>query len=509
VIKLINGVGRDIPEGLKPFVSSSNFMNEKRKLMPKKNKVDKPVFLPDFASAFEILAVKSGMTLSFHHHLRNGDKVIQLICDEIKAKNLQDIHLAPSSIFPSYTSLADLVKEGNVTNIHTNYINGPVAEMVSKGFLKGKLIMNTHGGRARAIESGDLKIDIAFLACPVVDKNGNGYGAIGKSACGTLGYALSDLHYAKKVVLITDTIVDSLEDFQLSGEYVDYVIKVDSIGDNSGIVSGTTEVTKDPIGLKMAKDCANMLDYLGIIKDGFSMQTGAGKTSLAVVKFVEQIMKHKGIKGSFASGGITKAYVEMLEQELFDELYDVQCFDLEAVKSFSQNKNHKAMSASEYGNPFEKDPVCNKLDFVILGATEIDLDFNVNVTTDSLGNLIGGSGGHADIAYGSKLTIIISPLIKSRIPIIKDKVMTVTTPGSDVDILVTERGIAINPKRIDLRQKLKDSGLPVFEISELLELSHKITGVPRKIETEENIVGFVEYRDGSYIDCIRQVKNGY
>jgi citrate lyase subunit alpha/citrate CoA-transferase len=167
------------------------------------------------------------------------------------------------------------------------------------------------------------------------------------------------------------------------------------------------------------------------------------------------------------------------------------------------------MSASEYGNPFEKDPVCNKLDFVILGATEIDLDFNVNVTTDSLGNLIGGSGGHADIAYGSKLTIIISPLIKSRIPIIKDKVMTVTTPGSDVDILVTERGIAINPKRIDLRQKLKDSGLPVFEISELLELSHKITGVPRKIETEENIVGFVEYRDGSYIDCIRQVKNGY
>lgn len=509
MIKLINGVGRDIPEGLIPFISSDDYQTKARKLIAKKDKVEKPVFLQNFQEAFDVLAVQSGMTLSFHHHLRNGDKVIQLVCDEIKARNLMNIHLAPSSIFPSYKNLVDLIKDGNITDIHTNYINGPVADIISKGYLKGKIIMNTHGGRARAIESGDLKIDVAFLACPVVDKNGNGYGAIGNSACGTLGYAISDLYYAKKVVLVTDTIVDSLDEYQFSGDYVDYILKIDSIGDNSGIVSGTTEVTKDPIGLKIAKDCANLLDYLGIIKNGFSMQTGAGKTSLAVVKFVEEIMKKNHVKGSFASGGITKAYVDMLDQGLFDELYDVQCFDLDAVKSYSKNKNHKAMSASEYGNPYETNPICNKLDFVVLGATEIDLEFNVNVTTDSLGNLIGGSGGHADIAYGADLTIIISPLIKSRIPIIKEKVMTVTTPGSDIDILISERGIAINPKRVDLRQKLKDSGFPIFEIKDLLDLSHRITGVPKNIKTDERIIGYVEYRDGTYIDCLRKVNHGY
>jgi citrate lyase subunit alpha/citrate CoA-transferase len=385
-------------------------------------------------------------------------------------------------------------------------VNGPVAKAISIGKLAGKLVMNTHGGRARAIESGDLKIDYAFLACPVVDKQGNGTGAFGKSACGTLGYAVSDLEYAGKVILVTDSLVDKLDEFQLNGEYVDAVLVLDSIGDSEGIISGTTQLTKDPIGLKIAKDCSMLLDDLGMIENGFSMQTGAGKTSLAVVKYVKELMERKGVKGSFGSGGITKSYVEMLEQGLFDKLYDVQCFDLDAVESFHKNKNHLAMSASEYGNPFEKDPVCDRLSFVILGAAEIDLDFNVNVTTDSLGNLIGGSGGHADIAKGADLTIIISPLIKSRIPLIKDEVMTVTTPGSDIDILITERGIAINPLRKDLLKKLQNRPLPVYTIKELYDLAHSITGKPRKIETTDEIVGFVEYRDGTIIDCIYKTK---
>ncbi|MCK5731815.1 MAG: citrate lyase subunit alpha, partial [Tenericutes bacterium] len=181
---------------------------------------------------------------------------------------------------------------------------------------------------------------------------------------------------------------------------------------------------------------------------------------------------------------------------------DVQCFDLDAVRSYHINDNHKAMSASEYGNPFENNPVCNNLSFVILGAAEIDLDYNVNVTTDSLGNLIGGSGGHADIAYGSELTIIISPLIKARIPLIKQNVMTVTTPGCDIDILVTERGIAVNPLRLDLLEKLTNSSFPIFTIKELYDLSHKITGVPKEIKGSKEIIGLVEYRDGSCIDCL-------
>ncbi|XMB71473.1 citrate lyase subunit alpha [Mycoplasmatota bacterium WC30] len=504
---MINAVNRYIPDNLKPYQSSDSYKKTKRRLIEKKEKQSKTVFLENIESAFDLYNIKSNQCISFHHHLRNGDFVLQKVCEVVRDRNLMDMHFAPSSIFPSYTNLVSLIKNGNISNINTNYINGEVAKIISQGFLKGKLIMNTHGGRARAIESGDLPIDVAFLACPVVDKFGNGSGSFGKSACGTLGYAISDLQYAKKVVLVTDTVIEKLDNYQFDGIYVDAVIVLNSIGDSKGIVSGTTQLTKDPIGLKLAKDCSALLDYLGVIKPGFSMQTGAGKTSLAVVKFVKDIMKKNNIVGSFASGGITKSYVNMLEENLFDCLYDVQCFDLDAIKSFHKNDNHKSMSASEYGNPFEKNPISNRLSFVILGAAEIDLDYNVNVTTDSMGNLIGGSGGHADIAYGAKITVIISPLIKSRIPLIKDKVMTVTTPGCDVDILITERGIAINPKRQDLLEKLKNSRFPIYTIKELYDLTHKITGVPRSITMDKKIIGYVEYRDGTYIDTLYKTKN--
>ncbi len=503
---MINGVKRFIPDDMPAFTSSDAYQKQERKLITQKKKQSKTVFLNSIEEAFDYFKIASGSCLSFHHHLRNGDGVIQQVCEVIKSRKITDLHFAPSSIFPNYTSMLDLIESGQIRDIHTNYINGPVAKAVSEGRLKGKLIMNTHGGRARAIESGDLKINYAFLACPTVDREGNGTGSTGKTACGTLGYAISDLLYADKVILVTDTIVEKIDDFQLDGQYVDAVVVVDSIGDSTGIVSGTTKLTKDPIGLKIAKECANVLDHLGLIKNGFSMQTGAGKTSLAVVKYVRDIMVDKGIKGSFASGGITKSYVDMLEEGLFERLYDVQCFDLDAVKSYHHNPQHLAMSASEYGNPFEKTPISDLLSFVILGATEIDLDFNVNVTTDSLGYLIGGSGGHADIAYGADLTIIISPLIKARIPLIKKRVMTVTTPGSDVDMLITERGIAVNPRRVDIIKSLKNSGFPLFSIEELLDMTHQITGVPRDIETSDDIVGFVEYRDGTYIDTIRKVK---
>ncbi len=502
---MLNAIGRKIPDNVKPFKSSEEFKRNLRVLIEEKKKQSKTVFLDSISDAFDKYNIKSNMCLSFHHHLRNGDYVLQKVCEEIKSRDLKDLHFAPSSIFPNYTNMVELIENQNITKINTNYINGPVADTVSKGYLKDLLIMNTHGGRARSIESGDLKINVAFLACPVVDKLGNGTGSHGKSACGTLGYAMSDLKYADVVILVTDTIVDKLEAYDFDGQYVDAVVKIDSIGDASQIVSGTTQLTKDPIGLKIAKQTSELLNHLGYIKDGMSMQTGAGKTSLAVVEYVRNIMRKKNIIGSFGSGGITGSYVEMLKEGLLEKLYDVQCFDLEAVKSYNENKKHVQMSASEYGNPFYPNNLASRLSFVILGAAEIDLNFNVNVTTDSLGRLIGGSGGHADIAYGADLTIIVSPLIKSRIPLIKDEVMTVTTPGSDVDILVTERGIAVNPLRVDLLEILKKSQFPVYTIKELYDLTHKITGIPKKIQKSEKIIGLIEYRDGTIIDSLHQI----
>ncbi|MBU1145410.1 MAG: citrate lyase subunit alpha [Firmicutes bacterium] len=497
-----NSLGRWIPDDAKPFISSHNYLTEKRKFIEEKKQGEKTLFFSSYKDAFHHFKLKSEMTFSFHHHLRNGDYVLNQVCKTVEEEGLTNLHFAPSSIFPSYIGLIDLIKNEQITNIHTNYLNGPVSSIIKDGFLKGKLIMNTHGGRARSIESGELPIDVAFLACPTVDKLGNGSGSQGKSACGTLGYAISDLKYAKTVLLVTDNVIEHLDEFQFDHKYVDGIIVVDSIGDPSGIVSGTTKITRDPIGLKIAKDTSILLNELGVLQNGFSMQTGAGGTSLAVVDYIKNIMIKKSIKGSFASGGITGHYVDMMKHNLFSRLYDVQCFDLEAIKSFKENSNHIAISASKYGNPFEESPIVNDLSFVILGATEIDLDFNVNVTTDSLGNIIGGSGGHSDTSNGANITIITSALTKSRVPIIKERVTTISTPGEDVDILVTERGIAINPKRQDLISKLIHSSLKIVTIEKLMEITYKITGIPKAIEKSDSIIGLVEYRDGSIIDCL-------
>ena len=496
-----NALDRFVPEGFKPFQNSSFYKTQERKLIKEKKKSDKVVFIDSLEEVFDKVNITDGMTISFHHHLRNGDYVMNMVSHEILKRNLKNIHYAPSSIFPNNKILSTLIENENVTEIDCNYLNGPVANTIGEGKLKGMLHMNTHGGRPRKIESGELSIDVAFIASPTVDKLGNGYGGIGKAACGALGYAIPDLKYAKTVVLVTDNIVDKLDRVELDHNYVDYVLKVDSIGDSNGIVSGTTKITRDPVGLKIASNTAKLLDELGVIKEGFSMQTGAGGTSLAVASYVKDLMIEKNIKGFFASGGITGYFVKMMEEGLLDHLMDVQCFDIDAVKSYNDNPNHKGMSASKYANPYD-DPVCNYLDFVILGATEIDKDFNVNVTTDSYGHIMGGSGGHSDTAHGAKITIITTNLIKSRMPIIKDHVTTITTPGEDIDILVTERGIAINPRRTDLIEKLKNTKLNLKTIDELYEIAHSITGTPKKLTRSDEVIGVVEYRDGTVIDTL-------
>lgn len=503
-----NKLNRYIPDRYTPFIGADKVINTiARRVIDEvktENKVQKLV--QSLASVFEKVQIKDGMTLSFHHHLRNGDYVMNMVLDEVSKRGIKDITVAASSIFPVHEKMVSLIKDGTIKKIYCNYINGPVAECVSSGYLKEHLVMHTHGGRARAIESGALKIDVAFIAAPTADFFGNATGTEGKSACGVLGYAIPDMLYAKKKIVITDNLVSKVDNPEIYDRYIDYCLKVDSIGDATKIVSGTTKVTTDPVGLKIARNAATLIEELGFITDGFSFQTGAGGTSLAVADEVKKMMISKKVVGAFASGGITGYLTEMLELGLFAKLWDVQCFDLEAVRSYRENDNHIGMSASKYGNPYETDVVVNDLDVVILGATEVDLDFNVNVTTDSNGKLMGGSGGHSDTAYGAKLSIIVTPLMKSRMPIIKDKVATITTPGESVDAIVTERGIAINPKRTDLLDKLKDSSLKIMTIEEMQDKCYEYTGVPEPHIHSKDVVGVVEYRDGTVIDSIYKIE---
>ena len=112
----------------------------------------------------------------------------------------------------------------------------------------------THGGRPRDIASGATPIDVAFIAAPSSDTMGNCTGKIGKSACGSLGYAFPDAQYAKKVIVITDKLVPyPLCGWSIPEIYVDYVVAVDTIGDPAGIVSGTTRMTRNPVAITIAQ----------------------------------------------------------------------------------------------------------------------------------------------------------------------------------------------------------------------------------------------------------------
>lgn len=514
-MKLINAVGRELPaciEGygtVKPFAGSSAQEIEVTRVASKIIPIGpgRKKVLGSIGEAIRACRLSKGMTISFHHCLRNGDLVLNMVLDEAARLGLRDLTVSTTAIFPVHAPLIGHMEKGVVTGLYTNYLSGPVARAVSKGILKRPVIMHTHGGRVRAIAAGDIVIDVAFIAASACDEEGNMNGVEGKSAFGVMGYSHIDARFASRTVAVTDHLVDYPAcPIEISQQVVDYVVPVESIGDVCGIVSGTTRITEDPVGLKIAAMAARVIEASGLLKNGFSFQTGAGGTSLAVTSRVHEFMKKYSVQGSFASGGITAHTVQMLQEGLFRTLLDTQCFDLEAVESFRTDKRHQRMSSGMYGNPHTKGAVVNHLDVTILGATEIDSDFNVNVTTGSDGVLMGGSGGHSDTAAGAKLAIVVKGLASKKYPSVVDRVTTVTTPGETIDVLVTEQGIAINPSRPDLLERLGKTDLPVVTIGELMHVAEEITGTQEKPRFEDRIVGVVEYRDGTVIDIVKQVK---
>ncbi|MBS7525077.1 citrate lyase subunit alpha [Fusibacter paucivorans] len=463
--------------------------------------------LSSLEEAIDKAGVKDGMTISFHHHFREGDYTLNMVMAAIAKKGIKDICIASSSLGKIHEPLIEHIQNGVVTEIHTSGLRGKLAEFISKGGLEKPITIRSHGGRARAVEAGEIKIDVAFLAVPSTDAMGNASGIGANTQCGSLGYAIVDAHYADTVVLLTDDL-KSYPNMPASirQQEVDYIVKLEKIGDPEGISADATRFTKNPKELKIAENAAKVIRALPYFKDQFSFQTGSGGASLAVTRFLKDFMKKDGIKASFILGGISQPIAEILEEGLTDHLFDTQTFDAYAIESFRKNPNHHEISVSEYANPWSMGSVASQLDYVILSALEIDRDFNVNVMTGSDGIIMGASGGHSDTAESAKVTVIVAPLYRGRIATVVDKVTSVITPGKDVDVLVTERGIAVNPARKDILAILEKTNLPVVSIDALADAALKIVGKPDPIEFTDRVVANIEYRDGSMIDVIYQSK---
>ena len=158
-----------------------------------------------------------------------------------------------------------------------------------------------------------------------------------------------------------------------------------------------------------------------------------------------------------------------------------------------------------YADPFAPSRAVDSLDVVALGATEVDTSFNVNVNTHSDGRLLHGIGGHQDTAAGAGLTVITVPLYRKDNPIVREKVTTITTPGDVVDAIVTNEGIAINPRRKDIIKKIEGK-LDILTIEELKEKAYEVTDEPPELEYKDDVVAVIQWLDGTVLDNVKKLK---
>lgn len=471
----------------------------------------KPAHLDKRVASLEEAIVRAeprnGMTVGFHHHLRSGDGVVVQVIEILHKLGIRDITLASSSLTSAHDPLVKYVQDGTITRIWSSGIRDQLGLSITRGELLHPVMIHSHGGRVRAIKTGRIQLDLAVIAAAAADVEGNATGCHGRSAFGSMGYAMVDAQYARNVIVVTDNIVAyPCLPMSIPQTQVDYVVEVDSIGDPSKIATGTTRITKSPMDLRIAELAAQVIEHSGYMEPGFSFQVGAGGASLAVAKYLRETMKRRGIKGGFALGGVTSYVIDMLNEGLFDTVFDVQSFDAAVSGSLRDNPRHVEISADLYANPFNCGSMTNKLDIVVLGALEVDEQFHVNVITGSEGAIRGASGGHSDTASGARLTVVVCPSFRGRLPIIKALTHNVVTPGESVDVVVTERGIAVNPLHAGLAERLVQAKLPVREIGDLRRQVEQITGPAAPIRLTDKIVGLVEYRDGTIIDIIRQVQ---
>jgi len=461
--------------------------------------------VPDLETALRLCGLHDGMVISSHHHLRDGDAVALETLRTAARMGVKDLMWFPSASFPSQKAVIELMEAAVVHHIEGS-MNGPLGEYCSLGKMRGMGVLRSHGGRWQAIQDGEVHIDIAVIAAPTADPFGNANGTVGKSACGGLGFALADSIYADKGIVVTDNLVPfPCVPWQIQGNNVDYVVDVPSIGDPAKIVSGTTQITRSPDRLLIARYVAEFLRDAGIMRDGFSFQAGAGGIALAFVDYLRALMKQAGVKARFVRGGSTKYLVEMLNEGLTDYILDGQTFDLVGVQSMATNPRHVSTSPLTSYNYHGKGNIASMIDAVVLGATEVDLNFNGNVVTHSDGRLLHGIGGWQNCLFAG-CTILALPSFRDRIPVIVDEVTTLTGPGELIDVVVTERGIAINPRRQDLIDATKNSKLPIRRIEEIQKEVFEICGGrPQKPKLTDHPVAIVKWVDGTVLDTVWQL----
>ena len=74
--------------------------------------------------------------------------------------------------------------------------------------------------------------------------------------------------------------------------------------------------------------------------------------------------------------------------------------------------------------------------------------------------------------------------------------------GSElIDVIATERGLCINPRRADLVEAAKSTSVPILGIHDLKREVERICGgAPQRVKTTDQVVAAIQWVDGTTID---------
>lgn len=468
--------------------------------------------------------IGDGDTISYPHYYRTGDVGLKLVVEKLREKGKKGIVVYGNAFFDHVDPwLIEAVRDGVIGGLYGNpyralgdyIVKGDVLPWVSVGF--------SHGERVRKLQTGEVRVKVAFGPVPISDRYGNANGLLGKpeELCGPVGLFAADAEYADYVCLLAGTVSDVLiMPTPISMEQVDFVVPIPCAGKNSGIGSGTLDIGKakaNPFNARVADNVTKVMKASGVVKDNFGFQVGSG-AGLVVLDNIRAMLKEMKIKANFTIGGITSLHVDMLDEGTVRHLMHGQLFEPSprVFASMLNNPNHHEITTSYYASVANKEAAVNILDLAVLSALEVDLGFNVN-TVCAGGRIVGGIGGGQDVAAGADLTIIFLPLATGKngkgFPKVVEKVYTRTTPGEVIDVVVTEEYTAVNPaSRSTYKDALlangKAAGLKMVSIEELhqksIDAAMAFGSIPPTPEATGEVVHAIEWRDGTLLDVIRK-----
>ena len=165
-----NAVGRMVPEIINgeehtAFMGVGKFKPTKRKHAPLiPSCADYPAdgnkLVANLKEALLKAGIKDGMTISTHHHFRNGDLIANQIFDIAHELGIKNLRWFPSASFPCHEHLIPYLEDGTIHHIEGS-MNGALGRFCSEGKMSGVGILRSHGGRYQSIQDGEVKIDIA------------------------------------------------------------------------------------------------------------------------------------------------------------------------------------------------------------------------------------------------------------------------------------------------------------------------------------------------------------